>query len=61
MFCTLILLSYVKNSIYCMADNNCNTSSDNSESKTELPDFSTLKPFDMEPMKKVSDKNYTQY
>ena len=44
-----------------MADNNFNTSSDNSESEKELPDFSTLKPFDMEPRKKVSNKNYTQY
>ena len=61
MFCALILLCYVKNSIYSMADNNFNTSSDNSESEKELPDFSTLKPFDMEPRKKVSNKNYTQY
>ena len=31
--------------------NNSNTSSHNSESETELPDFSTLKLFDMEPKK----------
>ena len=36
-------------------------SSDNSESETELPDSSILKPFDMEPRKTVSDKSYTQY
>ena len=39
-----------------MADNNSNTSSDNFKSETELPDFSFLKPFDMEPRKTVSDK-----
>ena len=44
-----------------MADNNSNTSSDNSESETELPDLSTLKPFDMEPRKKASDENYAEY
>ena len=44
-----------------MVDNKYNTSSDNSESVTELSDFSTLKPFDMDPTKKVNDKNYTQY
>ena len=44
-----------------MADNNSNTSSGNSKSETELPDFSTLKPFEMEPRKSLSDKNYTQY
>ena len=32
-----------KNSIYNMADNNSNTFSNNCESETELPDFSTLK------------------
>ena len=46
------LLPYAKNSIYSMADNNSNASSNNSESETELPGFSTLKPFDMEPRKK---------
>ena len=52
MFCTLLLLLYVKNIID-------NTYFDNSESETELPDFSTLKPFDMEPgKKKVNGKNY---
>ena len=44
-----------------MADNNSNTSCENSESKTALPDFSTLKPFNMELRKTVSDKNCTQY
>ena len=34
---------------------NSNTS-DNSEPETELSDFSTLKPFKMEPRKSVSDK-----
>ena len=44
-----------------MTDNNFHSFSHNSESETELPDFSTLKSFDMEPRKKVSNKNYTQY
>ena len=44
-----------------MADNNTNTSSGNSEFETELPEFSTLKSFDIEPRKKVSDKNHTQH
>ena len=44
-----------------MTNNNSNTSSDNSESETELPDFSTLKPSDMEPRKIVSDKNSAEY
>ena len=35
MFCALILLQYVKNSIYNTADNNFNTS-DNSEPETEF-------------------------
>ena len=57
MFCALVLLPYVKSSIYSIADNNSNnTSSDNSERETELPDFSILKPFNMEPRKKVIDK-----
>ena len=52
MFRTLLLLLYVKN----ITDN---TYFDNSESETELPDFSTLKPFDMETgKKKVNGKNY---
>ena len=38
-----------------MADNNSSTSSHNSECETELPDFSILKPFDMERRKDVSD------
>ena len=38
--------------------NNSNNSSDNSESETELPDLSTLKPFEMEPRKNVNGKNY---
>ena len=37
---TLILLPYVKNSTYSIADNNSNTSSDNSESKTKLFKYS---------------------
>ena len=44
-----------------MVDKNSNTSSNNFESERELPDFSTLKPFDMEPRKKVNNRNYTQY
>ena len=43
-----------------MAHNNPNTSFDNSEPETELTYFSTLKPYEMEPRKNVSDKNYTQ-
>ena len=54
MFCPLISLPHLQNSIYNMTDNNSNTSSNNSEFETELPDFSTIKPFDMEPRKKVS-------
>ena len=62
MFCALILLPYVKNSIYSMADNNSTVSSENSDPDTELPEFSVLKLFDMKPKeKKVSNKNYTQY
>ena len=33
----------------------------NSDFERGLPDFSTLKHFDIEPRKKVSDKNYTEY
>ena len=61
MFCALILLPYIKNSINNMTDNNSKTSPVNSEPETELTDFSTLEPFYMEPRKKVSDRNYTQY
>ena len=61
MFCTLILLLYVKNNIYNMTHNNSNTSSDNSESETKLLDVSTVNPFDMEIKTKVSYKNFTQY
>ena len=61
MFCTLILLLYVKNNIYNMTHNNSNTSFDNSESETKLLDFSTVNPFDMEIKTKVSYKNFTQY
>ena len=50
-----------KNSVCHISDNNSKTCSDNSESETELPDFSTPKPFDMEPRKKVSDENCTEY
>ena len=50
MFCALISSPYVKNSIYSMADNNSNNSSDSSD--TELPDFCTLNPVNMEPRKK---------
>ena len=54
MFCALVLLPYVKSSIYNIADNNSNnTSLDNSEPATELPDFSILKPFNVEPRKKA--------
>ena len=44
-----------------MADNNFNTSSDNSESETKLSEFSDLKLFDMKPRKNVCNKNYPQY
>ena len=44
-----------------MTDNNPSTISNSPESKTELPDFSTLNLFDIDPRKKVSDTNYTQY
>ena len=37
-----------------MHDNNSNTS-DNFGYETDLPGFSTLKPFEMEPRKNVSD------
>ena len=47
--------------ICIMGDNDSNTSSNNSESETELPDFHILKPFNMELGKKVSNKNYAQY
>ena len=53
MFCDLILLPYVHNSIYNMTDSNSNTSSNNSEFETELPD--------METWKKVSHKNYSNH
>ena len=43
-----------------MVDNNSNTS-DNSEHDTGLTEFIILKPFNMEPREKISDKNYTQY
>ena len=42
-------------------DNNFNTSFNNSESETELPDFSTQIPFYTQPRSKVIHKNYTQY
>ena len=57
----MILIAYINNSIYSMADNNSNTSFNNSESETELPNISTLKPFDMEPRKKVSDEHHAEY
>ena len=44
-----------------MTNINFSTSSDNSLSETELLNFSILKPFDMEPMEKVTDQNYAQY
>ena len=44
-----------------MADNNSNTSFNNSESETELLNISTQKPFDMEPRKKVSDEHHAEY
>ena len=44
-----------------MADNSSNTLFNNSESEIELPDFITLKPFNIDPRKKVSDKNYAEY
>lgn len=57
MFDTLILLLFVKYSIYSMADNNYNIFGDNSEFDAESPDFGSPKPFDMQSSKKVSDKN----
>ena len=58
MFCSLILLPYVNNSIYIMTNNNSTFQREN-VFETELPDFSTLKLFNMEPRKNVSQKNYT--
>lgn len=58
MFCSLILLPYVNNSIYIMTNNNSIFLREN-VFETELPDFSTLKLFNMEPRKNVSQKNYT--
>ena len=43
-----------------MTDNNLNTSSNNPQSETELPGFSTLKNLDMDTRKRVNDKNYMQ-
>ena len=40
-----------------MTNNFSNTSSNNPESETKLPVFSTLTPFNMEHRKKVSNKN----
>ena len=54
MFWILILLPYIIN----ITDN---TPSEYSKSETELLHFSTLKPFNIEPRKKVSGKKYTQY
>ena len=56
MFCTLILLPYRKPNHYNRTDNNFGTSSDNSASNTEFPDFSTLKILDKEPRKKSAIK-----
>ena len=56
MFCVLILLPHVKNSMYKMTLNNSNTSSHNSESEKELPGFSTLKLFDMKPRENAAIK-----
>ena len=58
MFCTLILLPYIKTSNYNRTDNNFGTSSDNSASNTEFPDSEN---FRQGAKKKVSDKNYTQH
>ena len=46
--------------MYNMTDNNSNTSSDNSEPETELPDFNILKPFDMGPKKKSQSQKLCQ-
>ena len=61
MFCNLLFnfITICKNSVCNMRDNNSNTS-DNSGSETDLPGFCTLKPFEMEPRKIVSDSSYTQ-
>ena len=61
MFCPLILLPYVKSSIYSIADDNSSTSFDNNESEAVLSDLSTLKPSNMEPRVSIIDKNYAQY
>ena len=58
MFCALILLPCVKSCVYSMADDNSNASSNNSEPETQLPDFITKKLSEMEPRRKVSEKNY---
>ena len=52
----LILLPYEESRIYSMADSNSNTFPDKSKSDTELPDFNTLNPFDMEPRERDSNK-----
>ena len=50
-----MLITYIKNSIYSIPDNNSNIFSC-SAFETELSDFSTLKPFDMQPRKKSDMK-----
>ena len=50
-----------KSSIFSIFDNYSNTFSDNSQSETEWFDFSTLKPFDIEPRKNCRNKYYTQH
>ena len=47
MFCALVLLPLVKNSIYRIADNNSIVSSDNSDPNTELLQFSIPTLFNM--------------
>ena len=63
MFCDLISLPFAhicKSNIYNMTHDNSNSSSDKLR-QTEFPGFSTLKPFDMDRRKKVSDKNFCQH
>ena len=56
MLCSLILLPCVKSSVYSMADDNSNASSNNSEPETQLPDFIIKKLSEMQPRRKVSEK-----
>ena len=52
----MCFITICKNNFYSMADNNFNTSSDNTEPETVSPDFDTLKPLDMSLGKKSTIK-----